>query len=327
MIQNITVIGAGTMGHGIAHVFARHGYPVSLYESFDSVRNTVIGQIREELSFMAEEGYIRQESVEQTLANITLFRELEPAVKDADFVIEAIPERLELKKELFAQLDQLCPAHTIFASNTSSLPLGEMIADLPEARRAHAMVCHWYNPPHLIPIAELSCFGNMDEEVFQQVYDLHVNAGKRPVKVLKDIPGLIANRMLHAMAREVFHLIEIGAASAEDIDTALKFGPGFRGATTGILEAARHGRAGCMVRLRGQPLCPAGQFQPRQRLPAGKGGARPAGTQKRRGLFPLPGTGAGNRQTGIQQTASDSAQGQPGLLIEKFRRNILWQTK
>lgn len=64
-----------------------------------------------------------------------------------------------------------------------------MIADLPETRRAHAMVCHWYNPPHLIPIAELSCFGNMDEEVFQQVYDLHVNAGKRPVKVLKDIPG------------------------------------------------------------------------------------------------------------------------------------------
>ena len=102
MIQNITVIGAGTMGHGIAHVFARHGYPVSLYESFDSVRNTVIGQIREELSFMAEEGYIRQESVEQTLANITLFQELGPAVKDADFVIEAIPERLELKKELFA---------------------------------------------------------------------------------------------------------------------------------------------------------------------------------------------------------------------------------
>lgn len=115
MIQNITVIGAGTMGHGIAHVFARHGYPVSLYESFDSVRNTVIGQIREELSFMAEEGYIRQESVEQTLANITLFQELGPAVKDADFVIEAIPERLELKKELFAQLGPAVPRPTRYS--------------------------------------------------------------------------------------------------------------------------------------------------------------------------------------------------------------------
>ena len=241
MIKKIAVIGAGTMGHGIAHVFARHGYPVSLYESFDAVRNTVMEQIRAELTFMAEEGYIERESVEQTLSNITLCGELEPAVKDADLVIEAIPERLELKKELFAQLDQLCPAHTVFASNTSSLPLGEMIEDLPEQRKAHAMVCHWYNPPHLIPIAELSCFGNMDEAVFQEVYDLHVRAGKRPVKVLKDIPGLIANRMLHAMAREVFHLLEIGAASAEDIDAALKFGPGFRAATTGILEAADMG--------------------------------------------------------------------------------------
>lgn len=241
MIKKIAVIGAGTMGHGIAHVFARHGYPVSLYESFDAVRNTVMEQIRAELTFMAEEGYIERESVEQTLSNITLYGELEPAVKDADLVIEAIPERLELKKELFAQLDQLCPAHTVFASNTSSLPLGEMIEDLPEQRKAHAMVCHWYNPPHLIPIAELSCFGNMDEAVFQEVYDLHVRAGKRPVKVLKDIPGLIANRMLHAMAREVFHLLEIGAASAEDIDAALKFGPGFRAATTGILEAADMG--------------------------------------------------------------------------------------
>ena len=241
MINNIAVIGAGTMGHGIAHVFAMHGYPVRLYESFESVRNTVMDQIRAELDFMVQEGYIGQADVERAVGNITLYGELEPAVRDADFVIEAIPERLELKQELFAQLDRLCPAHTVFASNTSSLPLGEMIRDLPEARKAHAMVCHWYNPPHLIPIAELSCFGNMDANVFQQVYDLHVKAGKRPVRVLKDIPGLIANRMLHAMAREVFHLVEIGAASPEDIDTALKFGPGFRAATTGILEAADMG--------------------------------------------------------------------------------------
>lgn len=241
MIENIAVIGAGTMGHGIALAFARHGYLVRLYESFEQVRNTVMGQIREELEFMVQEDALKPDEVEKTVANITLYRELELAVRDADFVIEAIPEQLELKKELFAQLDRLCPAHTVFASNTSSLPLGKMIAGLPETRRTHAMVCHWYNPPHLIPIAELSCFGNMDQAVFQEVYDLHVRAGKRPVKVLKDIPGLIANRMLHAMAREVFHLLEIGAASAEDIDAALKFGPGFRAATTGILEAADMG--------------------------------------------------------------------------------------
>lgn len=241
MIHTIAVIGAGTMGHGIAAVFAMHGYPVRLYESFEPVRAAVMGVIRGELDLMVQENCLTQEELERALGGITLYAELEPAVAQADFVIEAIPERLELKKELFARLDRLCPADTIFASNTSSLPLSQMTADLPEARRARTMVCHWYNPAHLIPIAELSCFGNMDEAVFQEVYDLHLKAGKQPVRVCKDIPGLIANRILHAMAREVFHLIDIGAASAEDIDRALKYGPGFRSATAGILETADMG--------------------------------------------------------------------------------------
>lgn len=241
MIKTIAVIGAGTMGHGIATVFAMHGYPVRLYESFEQVRERVLEQIRGDLDFMVEEGAAELSVVERTLANITLYSELEPAVADVDFVVEAIPENLELKQELFARLDGLCPAHTVFASNTSSLPLNRMVEHLPPERKARTMICHWYNPAHLIPIAELSCFGNMEDEVFRQVYDLHKNAGKQPVRVLKDIPGLIANRILHAMAREVFHLIEIGAASAEDIDKALKFGPGFRSATTGILETADMG--------------------------------------------------------------------------------------
>jgi len=241
MIKNISVIGAGTMGHGIANAFAMHGCKVNLYESYANIRDTALELIRSELVFMADEKHISNAQVDETLANITLFDDLEQAVKNADFVIEAIPENLELKKDLFARLDAVCPPHTIFASNTSSLPLMDMIQHLPAERQAHAMVCHWYNPAYLISIAELSCFGNMDEAVFQEVYDLHVRAGKQPVRILKDIPGLIANRILHAMAREVFHLIEIGAASPEDIDKALKFGPGFRSATTGILETADMG--------------------------------------------------------------------------------------
>lgn len=241
MIRSISVIGGGTMGHGIAQVFALHGYPVSLYESFDGVRNTVMAQMAGELGFLAEEGYIPREAVRAALDNITLFGELGPAVEHADFVIEAIPEDLALKQALFTRLDALCPAHTILASNTSSLPLGEMTGHLPEGRQSRAMVCHWYNPAHLIPIAELSCFGNMDEALFEQVYQLHQSAGKQPIRVQKDVPGLVANRILHAMAREVFHLMEAGVASPEDIDKALKFGPGFRSATTGILEVADMG--------------------------------------------------------------------------------------
>lgn len=238
MIQKIAVIGAGTMGHGIAHTFSRHGYKVNLYDSFPASLEAAPEKMREELMFMADENYITVDEVEKALENITLFDDLKEAVKDVDYVIEAIPERMELKKQLFKQLDELCPEHTVFATNTSSLKLSEMIEDLPPERQKRCMVSHWYNPAYLIPIAELSKFGNMDDEVFDEVYELYVNSGKKPVKVLKDITGMIANRLLHALAREAFHLVEVGAGDPEDIDNALKFGPCFRNATTGMMEVA-----------------------------------------------------------------------------------------
>ncbi len=241
MIKNITVIGAGTMGHGIAHTFALHGYKVKIYDSFEASLKAAPAKIREELEFLAEEDYIDMKDVEETIANISFFSDLEEAVRDADYVIEAIPERMDLKKELFANLDKYCPKHTVFASNTSSLKLSEMIEDLPEERKKLCMISHWYNPAYLIPIAELSQFGNMDEEVFKDVYDFYVACGKKPIRVKKDIPGMIANRLLHAQAREAFHLVEIGAGDPEDIDDALKFGPCFRNATTGMLEVADMG--------------------------------------------------------------------------------------
>lgn len=241
MINIISVIGAGTMGHRIANVFAMKGYKVNLYEKYEPVLNSVLEKIKADLEFMVNEQYINESKVEFTLSNINLYSDLGDAVKDADYIIEAIPEILELKQNLFKQLDELCSPKTIFASNTSSLPLKDIMALVSDERKKRTMICHWYNPAHLIPIAELSYFGNMDEEVFNEVYELYINSGKKPVKVLKDIPGLIANRMLHALAREVFTLIEMKAASPEDIDQALKFGPGFRSATTGMLEVADMG--------------------------------------------------------------------------------------
>lgn len=241
MIKNISVLGAGTMGHGIANVFAMAGYQVSLYESFVPVREAVMGQIKGELEFMVQEGYLDPAKVDSTLSNIKLFDSLQEAVVEADFVVEAVPEDLKLKQDLFKQLDGMCQEHTVFASNTSSIPLKDMIQFLPKERQAKTMVCHWYNPAHLIPIVELSHFGNMDEDIFEEIYQLHTEAGKQPVKVKKDIPGLIANRLLHALAREAFYLMEIEAATPEDIDRALKYGPGFRSATTGILEVADMG--------------------------------------------------------------------------------------
>lgn len=241
MIKTITVLGAGTMGHGIAHTFSRHGYQVNLYEPFDSVRESAPQKIREELQFMVDEGCITAADRDTGIRNITMFATLEDAARDADYVIEACPEKMELKRQLFAQLDAVCKPTAIFATNTSSLKLSEMIRDLPPERQARCMVSHWYNPAYLIPIAELSKFGNMAEEVFQEVYDLYVACEKQPVRVLKDIPGMVANRILHAQARECFYLAESGAASPEDIDKALKYGPCFRNATTGMLEVADMG--------------------------------------------------------------------------------------
>ncbi len=241
MIKNITVVGAGTMGHGIAHVFARKGYNVSIYEPFEAVREQAMEKISGELQFMVDEDYITAEEKEETLKHIKIYDQLVDAAKDADYVIEACPEKMELKQELFETLDKICPKHTIFATNTSSLKLLEMIQNLPAERQKLCMVSHWYNPPYLIPIAELSKFGNMEEEKFQEVYDLYTTCEKQPVCVLKDITGMIANRLLHAQAREAFHLVEIGAATAEDVDKALKYGPCFRNATTGMLEVADMG--------------------------------------------------------------------------------------
>lgn len=241
MIRQITVIGAGTMGHAIAHVHAMGGFKVNLYEPSDVVRGSVMAHIAEELAFMRSEGCISVTDEERALSNITLYSDLGEAVTGSDYVIEATPEIMALKRELFMTLHQLCDAQTIFASNTSSLSLGEMVKDLPPERRARTLISHWYNPAHLIPMVELSCFGDTDESVFNEVYDLHTLSGKKPVKVLKDVPGLIANRMLHALAREVFFLMESGVASPEDIDQALKYGPGFRSATTGMLEVADMG--------------------------------------------------------------------------------------
>lgn len=241
MINKIAVLGAGTMGHGIAEFFAMSGYPVNLYEPYEPMRLSCLDTIREELIFLEGNGLITEREVEETLHRITLFADLEQAVKDVDYVIEATREDLHLKQELFAQLEKYTKADTILASNTSSLALNKMVEKVSDTKKTKCMVCHWYNPAHLMPLVELSFFGNMDEETFETVEALYDKAGKQTCRVLKDVPGLVANRIQQGVAREVFSLIEEGIASPADIDKALKFGPAFRYATTGQLEVADMG--------------------------------------------------------------------------------------
>lgn len=241
MIRKIAVLGAGTMGHGIAEAFAMYGYDVNLFEPEQKRLLAAKEEIREELELLAEEGVIQAQSIPGILANISLCQDQTQAVADRDYVIEAAPENLELKQKLFKTLDECCPPHTILASNTSSLPLNGMMALVREARKERMIVNHWYNPGHLMPIVEMSFFGNMPESIYKEVEQLYQSIKKQTVKVLKDVPGLVANRIQQGVAREVFSLIEMGVAAPEDVDKALKFGPAFRYATTGQLEVADFG--------------------------------------------------------------------------------------
>ncbi|MDN5352913.1 MAG: 3-hydroxybutyryl-CoA dehydrogenase [Clostridiales bacterium] len=238
MIKKIAVIGAGTMGHSIAENFATFGFEVSLFDTNADYLKKVKDIMKAELDLLDEAGLIEGQSVAMILDRIALFSDLERCAHDADYVIEAIPERIDMKLDLFEKLDHICGPDTIFASNTSSLKLDDMMASVSEERKKRMMICHWYNPALIMPIAELSYFGNMPAEIYSEVETLYEAIGKQVVKVLKEVPGLVANRIQQGVAREVFSLIQMGVASPEDIDKALIFGPGFRYATTGQLEIA-----------------------------------------------------------------------------------------
>ena len=241
MIKKVAILGAGTMGHGIAESFARFGYDVNLYDINAAALEKAKEFIQQELELFVEENFMSRAEIPAILARIKTFTDLQQAVMDREYVLECAPENMELKQNLFRQLDELCPQHTILASNTSSLPLGEMMALVSEDRKQRMLVNHMFNPAHLIPLVELSFFGNMPEEIYQEVEALYLSIQKQPVRVVKDVPGLVANRIMQGVAREVFSLVEQGVADAADIDRALKFGPAFRYATTGQLEVSDFG--------------------------------------------------------------------------------------
>ena len=241
MVRQTAVLGAGTMGHGIAGCLALGGYPVTLFDVCESALVKARQEIIRDLRFLSAHGLTSQNELSYAIERITYTQDLSEAVKQADYIIEATPEDITLKQKLFAKLDHLCKEDCIWASNTSSLSLSEIMAEFSPVRRAQTMICHWYNPPHLIPLVELSFFGNMSAELYQIVEDLYHQIGKQTVKVKKDVPGLVANRIQQGIAREVFSIMEQGIADPEEVEKALKFGPAFRYATTGQLEVADMG--------------------------------------------------------------------------------------
>jgi 3-hydroxybutyryl-CoA dehydrogenase len=238
-IKNVTVIGSGIMGHGIGQTFALGGYGVTLNDISDEILKKAIQQIRFNLDTFLEFGITTPKKAKEALSRIKTDKDLKRAVKESDFVVEVLPEVMELKKRIFKELNLYCPSHTIIASNTSGLSLTEMASET--KRQDKVVIAHWWNPPHIIPLVEIVKGRYTSDQTVDLVYQLLTAIGKRPVKILKEVPGFLGNRLQFALYREALACLEEGIATAEDIDTAVKGSFGFRLPTLGPLETSDFG--------------------------------------------------------------------------------------
>ena len=246
-IKRVAVIGAGIMGHGFAQVFAQKGYSVFLYDIDEKILKSALARMATGLDTFIEYGVIRSKEKKTTLERITTTINLEEAVGKADFVLEAVPEIMDLKKDTFAKLDRLAPPHAILASNTSGLSITEMgsVTQRPEK----TIIVHGINPPTIIPVVEIVRGEKTSDKTAEICYRLLLKLGKRPVRVLKEIPGFLFNRLQLALWREALYCLENGVATAEDIDNVVKTGYGFRLANLGPLETSDFGGLDTFYRL------------------------------------------------------------------------------
>jgi len=226
-IQSLAVIGAGAMGSGIAAIFAAKGIAVVLIDPVPGALDRAAAVIDRQL------GVYAPDAIAETRQRIRMDASLEGA-RDCDLVIEAIPEKLELKCDVFSALDAICKPSTIFATNTSGLSINAIAQSV--ARRDRFVGTHFFTPADVIPLVEVVRNDDTSEETVNVVMAALRLAGKRPVLVKRDIPGFIANRIQHALAREAISLLEQGIASAEDIDEVVKWSLGIRLALSGPLE-------------------------------------------------------------------------------------------
>ena len=224
----IAVIGAGLMGHGIAQVFALAGHAVTIYDQAASSLNTAKARILTNLKDLGEDA--------SAADRVTPVADLARAVRDADYVVEAVLEDLPLKQKLFAEIETCVRPDTILASNTSVIPITSIMEGL--KHRGRALGTHWWNPPYLVPLVEVIETKWTSPQAVDFTIKLHANAGKQPAHVKKDVPGFIGNRLQHALWREAIALVENGICDAETVDNVIKSAFGRRLAVLGPLENA-----------------------------------------------------------------------------------------
>ena len=220
-IKRITVLGAGTMGHGIAQVAAASGYQTALFDLSEQALDRGLAQVQANLEKGVAKGKVSQEQMTAALSLLDGHTELELAVEDADLVIEAVPEVMELKKQLVEQLGVLAPEHAILASNTSSLSLSEIASAA--ARPAQVIGMHFFNPVHILRLLEIVVADQSSLATLEAVKGVGERMS-RVLVVVKDSPGFASSRLGLCLGLEAIRMVEQGVASAEDIDKAMVHG-------------------------------------------------------------------------------------------------------
>ncbi|MBW1721077.1 MAG: NAD-binding protein [Deltaproteobacteria bacterium] len=234
--RNIAVVGAGLMGHGIAQVFAAKGYEVSLVDLSEELLARALDMVRSNLALMAEHGIGLREDIDGILGRITPTVDMKRAASDAHFVVEAVVEKVELKQDIFEELDSICPRETVLATNTSVISITEIAQ---KSRYKDRIVgTHFWNPPYLVPLVEVVRGGETSDETMDRTFFLLEAVGKHPVRVNKDVPGFVGNRLQHALWREAISIVEHGIADAATVDECVRYGFGMRLPVLGPLETA-----------------------------------------------------------------------------------------
>jgi len=220
-IKTVVVIGAGIMGRGIAHVSVLGGFNTILNDVSDDFLQKAQDRIRKDLQQGVELGKLSGEEMNTSLQRLGLDADMERAARNADLVIEAVPERIDLKLELFARLDRVCAPHTVLASNTSALSITEMAAATKRPQQFIGM--HFFNPVHKMKLVEIIRGLETNNETFQTVESVSRKMGKETVEV-RESPGFVTSRINALIGNEAFYMLQEGIASARDIDKALKLG-------------------------------------------------------------------------------------------------------
>ncbi len=218
-IKTVAVLGAGTMGVGIAQAFAQGGFDVNLFDVNDKALEAAHGLVRANLVTLERHGLSTVAEREKIVSRIRCCSELRPAVADVSLVTECVFEKKEIKQTVFAQLDELCAPETIFASNTSYLNIFEVV---PASRQSRTLITHWFAPPHIVPLVEIVKGEQSSPDVVACVKALLEQIGKAPIVMNRFVPGFAINRILRILGREIFFLLDNDYMSAADLDKAVK---------------------------------------------------------------------------------------------------------